>query len=45
MTFEEWAKDYFSKLPASEDTSKEYAAAKAAWETALEACKKIWIEK
>lgn len=31
MTFEEWAKEYFAKFPASEDTRREYTAAKAAW--------------
>lgn len=31
MTFKEWAKDYFDKFPASEDTRREYTAAKAAW--------------
>ncbi|HRN97560.1 MAG TPA: hypothetical protein PLZ58_03900 [Candidatus Saccharibacteria bacterium] len=34
MTFEEWAKDYFAKFPASEDNRCEYAAAKAAWDAA-----------
>lgn len=31
MTFKEWAKDYFAQFPASEDTRREYTAAKAAW--------------
>lgn len=44
MTFEEWAKDYFAKFPASEDNRREYAAAKAAWEAAIEACRNYWIE-
>jgi hypothetical protein len=34
MTFEEWAKNYFAKFPASQDTRMEYTAAKAAWEAA-----------
>ena len=32
--FEDWAKTYFARFPASEDTRLAYTAAKAAWETA-----------
>ena len=34
MTYKEWAKDYFAKFPASQDTRREYTAAKAAWDAA-----------